>query len=1796
MALKVGELFASFNVDTSGVSSAVNSVEKQLSSIGKNLAIGGAAMTAAVTVPLKKAASEIYQAGSGFDAQMSKVFAIAGDSVTKDAKAMADLRAAALEMGSTTSFTASEAGEALQYMAMAGWKTQDMLDGLAPIMDLAAASGESLGTVSDIVTDALTAFGLTAADTAHFTDVLAAASSNSNTNVAIMGESFKYVAPLAGTLGYSVDDVAVALGLMANAGIKGSMAGTSLRQVLSNLISPTDTQAEAMKQLGISLYDSNGKVKDFSELMGDFRTVAQKSGIDMKALRQSVSELDSKLEAGTITEAEYNARIQDLTEGNGEFLQAVSDLAGARGLSGLLAIMNATDADFAKLVEAIDTSTGAAKRMSKVMLDNAQGDVTLFKSAVEGLEITLWGLAEGGFRKTVQEATKYVDAFRTADKATQKGTVLMATLAAATGPVMVGLGGVISILPKLAHTFAAVSGPAALLGMGLVALGAAAIDDQNTIGRTFIKSMTKAGSKVEQFGKKVKATLPKMTTNMKAFLGSINTGIKRGLPGMIDGASDILTTGISALAANMKDAGKVSQTLVSTLASGLKRNIPQLVPAAASLVTNLVSTLISNAPKVLDAGLTLFSTLTDSLLGLDWENIGTTLHDSIVTALSEIKTNFYTLVFGKEPTEEDLGDWGKLGSKLVETIKAGIKKASDGGKNLLGGLVLGNDYNPDDSWGTVAGKIWNKIVSEMGKLLTNAGDLIKGLVLGPNYTADASWADVATEIWKKIKSGFTTLKSNAKDLLGTIALGDDYKADDSWEKVGTALWGKIKTKLSTLASDAKDLIGTLVLKGEYTADTSWAKIGQAIWNKAKEKFSNLAKDAKSIIGTFALGEGYTADASWSDIGKAIWNKAKEGFDGMIKARKDFVGELVLGDDYTPDTTWGQIGTKIWQMAQSGFTTLAADAKSFVGKFALGDDYTADSSWADVGTAIFDTIGNTLSELAANAKELVAGLVFKPGDEGYNADPSWAQIGEKVWAMVISGITSGIDFVTSILTKIGTPSIDAKNISTTVTNAGTFVTNLVTQLLGGAITWGNQITNFAQQIADKMAGFGWSSLGDSLGKVVGNLVQAIVNAIPNALNTAGKALDVGFTLAGGIVDSIASAFKKFNPDLNVSGIVSGLVNNIADKIPKLFELGGKVLSAGAIIAQKLFSSISTALSDLDASGLAGTLGTAAADLLKNLLQNVGGLKDNGEVKTFLENLGQSIMDGMGALGKIVGGFVGKLLGYLFSKEGLRDIYNAGTTVLELILSGMNAGISGLLNFFGNAIDNILIELGVIDPEARAKSEESGRMLAAAMYAGLESELSESMQGETMMSLMDYVLTKGGQGTQFSGDSGLSQSLEFGLNAILGTALENAVVDGQKDVEKFRHEVFSGLLNSKANDYDFWKMLGIGTDINKDSFPHVGDYNEAMQDAIAEATKGYKFWTDYLEANVNMSDIMPEDLNFWGAFLDAYSTGDYDALMDLMTAQATELFGASEELQTATGQANAARDEAVEAAHKEIQGTAETVKAEVENVIKAADESANEFAKKGLAGAIADNTEAADAAALSLSDAVVQEFLLTMSEENGNTIGTTFVNAIIAVLEDGSLVTVATTLANDTYSAVSGILTESAGSGIGSNFGQGLVNGINSMIDDATAAAANLGSAAAKALSSAIQEGSPSKLTAETGRNFGLGFINSILSSASDASDAAVLVGRSAASALEGAVSDVQSMAANDMNLPVKQRRSEAEVYAAESEKAAQQYADAIARALDGARVVMDGEDVGRLVMPTVSEMIAAEAGSRRWGTE
>ncbi|MFR1842549.1 MAG: phage tail tape measure protein [Oscillospiraceae bacterium] len=367
--MEIFKLFGKIAVDNSEANRAIDETVGNVGNaeprMTKALKKIGAAVVAAFAVDkIKDFGKACISAGMDFDSQMSTVAAISGAT----GEEFEILRAKAQEMGATTAFSATESAQAMEYMAMAGWKTTDITNGLAGVMNLAAASGEDLATTSDIVTDAMTAFGMSADQSTYFADVLAQTATNANTNVGMMGETFKYVAPLAGAMGYNIEDMSAAIGLMANAGIKGSQSGTSLRNIITNLASPTDTVAGAMDDLGISLTDSDGKTKSFGETLSDLRI----SFADLNEVQKT---------------------------------QYASAIAGKEGMSGLLALINSSDEDFDKLTDSIKNCTGASEKMAEIRLDNLEGDVTLFKSALEGAQIAISDKLTPVLRNLVKKAT-----------------------------------------------------------------------------------------------------------------------------------------------------------------------------------------------------------------------------------------------------------------------------------------------------------------------------------------------------------------------------------------------------------------------------------------------------------------------------------------------------------------------------------------------------------------------------------------------------------------------------------------------------------------------------------------------------------------------------------------------------------------------------------------------------------------------------------------------------------------------------------------------------------------------------------------------------------------------------------------------------------------------------------------------------------------------------------------------------------------------------------------------------------------------------------------------------------------------------------------------------------------------------------------------------------------------------------------------------------------------------------------------------------------------------------------------
>lgn len=422
MAIDVGKAIGYLDLDTSGFENGFKtalsdlkifqdqsaSFGDKMSALGSSLTSSGKSLTTAVTLPVVGLGTAAVKTAADFDSAMAEVQAISSATGGE----FDSLRDKAKEMGAKTKFSASESAEAMKYMAMAGWKTEDMLNGIEGIMNLAAASGENLGSVSDIVTDALTAFGLQAKDSAHFSDVLAAASNNANTNVSMLGESFKYVAPVAGSLGFSVEDTSTALGLMANSGIKASAAGTALRTILTNMVKPTDQMQEAMDTLGFSMTDNEGNMKSLNQIMVDLR-----SGFD--GLSES------------------------------EQASVAAALAGKEGMSGLLAIVNTGEEDFNKLTNAINSADGTAQEMSDTMLNNLGGQLTILKSTLEGIAISFGDILMPAIQKITEKLQDFADWLNNLNEDQKKTIVTIATVVAVIGPVLLILGNLFKTISKI---------------------------------------------------------------------------------------------------------------------------------------------------------------------------------------------------------------------------------------------------------------------------------------------------------------------------------------------------------------------------------------------------------------------------------------------------------------------------------------------------------------------------------------------------------------------------------------------------------------------------------------------------------------------------------------------------------------------------------------------------------------------------------------------------------------------------------------------------------------------------------------------------------------------------------------------------------------------------------------------------------------------------------------------------------------------------------------------------------------------------------------------------------------------------------------------------------------------------------------------------------------------------------------------------------------------------------------------------------------------------------------------------
>ena len=668
---------------------------EKLKTVGDNITNVGKKFMP-VTLGVVGLGTAAVKTAADFDSAMSKVAAVSG-ATGSDLEALRDK---AREMGEKTKFSASEAAEAMNYMAMAGWKTEDMLSGIEGVMNLAAASGEDLATTSDIVTDALTAFGLTAADSGHFADILAAASSNANTNVSMMGETFKYCAPIAGALGFSAEDTAEAIGLMANAGIKGSQAGTALRTIMNNLSGDVKICVSSIGEVTIATTNADGSMRDLSDILADCRTAF--SGL---------------------SESEKAA--------------AAESLVGKNAMSGFLALMNAGEADINKLSSAIDNCDGSAASMAETMNDNLAGQLQILKSQLEELAISFGDLLMPAIRTIVGWIQKFVDWLNSMDEGTKKVIVTVALVVAAIGPVLIIVGKVISavgtimtLVPKLAGVINAAKGvfaafnavcaanPYVLIIAAIVALVAAFIylwnnceefrqfwiDLWESIKEIAIAVWEALKAFFKAAWEAIKTTATIVWNAIKDFFIGLWNGIKNVFTTVVNAITTFLTTAWNTIKNTVTIMWNAIKTFFTTVWNGIKSVITTVVTAISTFLTtawNGIKTAIATALNAIKTVVTtvwngIKSVITTIVNGIKtavttaWNNI----KSAVSTAANAIKTAvsnaFNAMLNGIKNVCGNIYGTVKNGfDKAINFVKGLATQAFQWGADFIGGIVNG---------------------------------------------------------------------------------------------------------------------------------------------------------------------------------------------------------------------------------------------------------------------------------------------------------------------------------------------------------------------------------------------------------------------------------------------------------------------------------------------------------------------------------------------------------------------------------------------------------------------------------------------------------------------------------------------------------------------------------------------------------------------------------------------------------------------------------------------------------------------------------------------------------------------------------------------------------------------------------------------------------------------------------------------------------------------------------------------------------------------------------------------------
>lgn len=1784
MALKVGELFASFGIDSSSVDSAFSQISQQCDNIGSKMMSMGAALSVAVTAPVTKFAKDMYEAGTAFESQMSKVQAIAGldSSIAADSAAIQALTDKAIEMGSTTEWTSTQAGEALEYMAMAGWKADSMLAGLPSVMNLATAAGADLGTTSDIVTDAMTAFGLTMQSAGndtdvftgyveHFADVLAAASTNSNTNVEMLGESFKYVAPLAGTLGMSVDEVAVALGLMANSGIKSTMSGAALRNILNGLMGTTKSTAEACETLGVSLYDEHGQTKSLMQVMAELRYSYKNNQAEVLAMQKVCADLDAQLASGEITQKQYEKALDDATRGSSDFMSACVQLAGKQGLSGLLAIMTASFDDYNKLYKSIEGCEGATNDMADTMRNNAQGAMTIFKSSVEGLQITLWTLASESFTNIVKKATEIVQSFQAMDSATQLTIMKFAGVAAAAGPVLIAGGKLVKMLPSMAKGVAALASPMGIVTAGLALFAVAAIDADNTLGDLFVDGSKNVKERLQKLNKTITSSMKGVSSRMGALCQSIAEGLHNMIPEAMDTITLVIEGFMDAIGDNAQDIADIGETIITDLLGGISSALPRLIPAAANVITNIATALINNIPSIVSAIGDVMGAFVEGIENTDWVGLAEKILGAIQGSVSEL-TNIFDSWFDEATAHTSDLDWASIGTQIIDLILDATTNTASAVGTFLTNLIDGiAGYTGWSSIGQQLGTVAEHLINGIADAIPGLTDVVVNIINSIGSALSGEGADslltgfqsLAQSIVNGLSNAIPNIADGATKIATAIAdmlNGIDWStAADVVSTLGQSIIDMIVTGIQSAATAATGIVEAIasLFEDDGLASklaTAAGTIAQTLITAIANAIPTISDAAVSIINSIAtLLSGDNTDGFATAVGGMATTIINSLVDAIPKVASGAInlitaiGNLLTGEAATNLVTgFGTIATSIITGIVEAIPKVANAAVDIIGAIGqvLGGDKTDGvmESLTGVATSIINGIVDAIPTVADAAVGIInaIGNLFSAEGAGTTIATGALNIAKAIVDAVVDGIPKITDAAVNIINAIGGLFSEGGAASDFTEGATSIATSLINSIVEAIPALTDLAKGIVTAIGNALSSVDWSGAITDLSALGGAIVDAIVAGI-KGIGEVGVSIVEAIGNMLGDIDwgSVTISLDGF-ADMLINGIKSG-IEAMTEADVGIIEALGNMLSTinwdsmgdvtsglattliqgiatgiGSLAtgATQIVSALATMFSQIDWSKVGDAVSGIAQSLFDGICESASTLVP--DMTGLITAIGNGISNAASGLGTLAGTLIGNLVSFLVSPENWQKLIEIGGTIIKGIAIGIvNLGGSILQGAWG-AISGIFT--GIFDT----------------LGISMSSEATEAFNG-----LVDVINIEGDQvcmtvGQVFNNLQALGTDAPFSnifdeasLNSYL-SAYNACLATGQADIiagiEEYSFlgqdatvKLFQLLVDTSASEAERASALIALNDLGLGKYisDEFGKANEGVVSAAANMSDNAA--TAFETAFTSIGYIIP----------DAVKTGLENGTITVEEAAAQVVAAASTANDRATAEAEASTtgsavpeemSKAEEAGESDVStatgGLVDAATLAMETLPDVAKNTTTE-AVNGMADGITNNSATVETAMSTLADETVNAALQKMTYDTGYKTGYDYADAMKQGIEavQGSIKSSMETLANDVDNAAKNKLTQSAGNTVGDTYASAIKSAIEAQNGATTTAAQSLANAANNAVSNTLTRSAGQTI----GSNFSSGIAAGINAGRSAIINAAASVAAAAVNKAKSALS-------------------------------------------------------------------------------